>query len=174
MSKKKNLKYRLEALLTVKLRNKRNCEIQLARAFATLKEEEQKLKDLEEEKQDIIQRREDSRKDMALRVSSGESRVSETHGHLDFIKKLIEDEEKKDEEIKEQKEEVKSAEEKLAQAKRDYIDACKEVKIMEKHKALWRKKVAHELEREEAKIMNELGNVLYQLPANKAKRGELR
>ena len=51
----------------------------------------------------------------------------------------------------------------MASAKRDYIDACKEVKIMEKHKELWQKKVKQKLEYEEAKLMNELGNVGHQL-----------
>jgi len=170
MAKKE--KYRLEALLVVKIRNKRNAEIELGRAFSSLKEEEEKLADLKEEKEEIIQRREDTRKDMATRVASGESQVSESHGRLNFIKKLIEDEEKKDEEIEEQKKEVEKAEERVAQAKRDYIDACKEVKIMEKHKELWKKKLLKTLNKEEAKIMNELGNVLHQLRGMKASRGE--
>lgn len=171
MAKKE--KYRLKALLTVKYRNKRNAEIEIARSVAVLKKEEEKLKDLEEEKEEIIQRREDSRRDMGIRVASGESQVSESHGHLNFIKKLIEDEEKKDEEIEEQKGVVEQAEERVAQAKRDYIDACKEVKIMEKHKELWKKKIKQQLDKEEAKVMNELGNVLHQLRGMKTKRGEL-
>lgn len=172
MAKKE--KYRLEALLTVKLRNKRNSEIELARAFMKLKEEQEKLKELEEEKQDIIQRRNDTRREMSLRVSSGESQILDSQRHLNFIKKLIEDEEKKDEEIKEQKEVVLQAEEKVAQAKRDYIDACKEVKIMEKHKELWKKKLKKELDKKEAKMMNELGNVLHQLRGMKNREGDRR
>lgn len=170
MAKKE--RYRLEALLRVKYRNKRNAEIELGKAFKALKEEQEKLKELEEEKQEIIQRREDSRRDHAIRVASGESQVSESHTHMNFIKKLLEDEEKKDEEIEEQKQVIVKAEERVAQAKRDYIDACKEVKIMEKHKELWKKKIRQKLEKEEAKMMNELGNTLHQIRGMKAKRGE--
>lgn len=170
MAKKE--KYRLQAMLTVKYRNKRNAEIELAKSVKALKEEEEKLQELEEEKQEIIQRREDARRDHALKVASGESQVSESQGHMNFIKKLLEDEEKKDEEIEEQKGVVQQAEERVAQAKRDYIDACKEVKIMEKHKELWRKKQKQQLEKEEAKVMNELGNVLHQLRGMKVKRGD--
>lgn len=170
MAKKE--KYRLQAMLTVKYRNKRNAEIELAKSVKALKEEEEKLQELEEEKQEIIQRREDARRDHALKVASGESQVSESQGHMNFIKKLLEDEEKKDEEIEEQKGVVQQAEERVAQAKRDYIDACKEVKIMEKHKELWRKKQRQQLEKEEAKVMNELGNVLHQLRGMKVKRGD--
>ena len=168
----KKQKYRLQVLLTIKYRNKRSAEIELAKSVKALKEEEEKLKELEEEKQEIIQWREDARQDHALKVASGESMVSESHSHMNFIKKLLEDEEEKDEEIEAQKEVIKQAEERVAQAKRDYIEACKEVKIMEKHKELWKKKLRHELEKEEAKVMNELGNVLHQLRGRKVKRGE--
>ena len=170
---KKKTKYRLEALLTVKLRVKRNSEIELAKSVKALKQEEEKLNVLEEEKQEIIDHRVHTRREMSRRVASGESQISDSHGHINYIKRLQEDEEKKDEEIQEQKEVVLRAEERVAQAKRDYIDACKEVKIMQKHKELWKKKLAHELEREDAKVMNELGNVLYQLPSNKEKRGQI-
>ena len=136
------------------------------------KKEQETLKELEEEKADIIQRRNDTRREMSQRVSSGESQVSESQIHLNFIKKLIEDEEKKQEEIEEQKEVLLRAEERVAQAKRDYIDACKEVKIMEKHKELWKKRLKKELDKKEAKVMNELGNVLHQLRGMKNKEGD--
>jgi hypothetical protein len=34
---------------------------------------------------------------------------------------------------------------------------------MEKHKDLWKKKIKKQLEFQEAKMMNELGNVIHQL-----------
>ena len=162
MAKKKE-KYRLQPLLDVRIRNKRNSEIALSKAFRALKEEEEKLKKLEVEKQEIIDKRETARKEMSEMLRMGESVVSDSHGHLNFIKRLVEDEAKKDEEIEDQKFAIEKAQERVAQAKRDYIDACKEVKIMEKHKELWQKKQKQKLEYEEAKLMNELGNVGHQL-----------
>ncbi|MCE9625825.1 MAG: hypothetical protein K8R69_10315 [Deltaproteobacteria bacterium] len=162
MAKKKE-KYRLQPLLDVRIRNKRNSEIELGKAFRALKEEEEKLKKLEEEKQEIIDKRETARKEMSEMLRMGESVVSDSHGHLNFIKRLVEDEAKKDEEIEDQKFAIEKAQERVAQAKRDYIDACKEVKIMEKHKELWQKKQKQKLEYEEMKLMNELGNVGHQL-----------
>jgi len=162
MARKKE-KYRLQPLLDVKERHKRQTEIALSKAFSELKAEQQKLVKLEAEKQEIVEKRLQTRREMSEMVSMGESRVSDSHTRLAFLKKLAEDEEKKDEEIVEQKEAIKRAEEKLAQAKRDYIDACKEVKIMEKHKELWQKKVKQKLEYQEAKMMNELGNVIHQI-----------
>ncbi|MCC6273659.1 MAG: hypothetical protein IT572_09370 [Deltaproteobacteria bacterium] len=162
MAKKKE-KYRLQPLLDVRIRNKRNAEIALGKAFKILKEEQEKLVKLEEEKRAIIKQREDARKEMAEMLRMGESVVADSHGHINFIKRLQEDEEKKDQEIEDQKIQIEKAEERVASAKRDYIDACKEVKIMEKHKELWQKKVKQKLEYEEAKLMNELGNVGHQL-----------
>jgi Flagellar FliJ protein. len=161
MAKKE--KYRLQPLLQVKERNKRKSEIELAKSISALKEEERRLKQLEDEKNQILANIEKTRKEMANMVGMGESRVADSQTRLLFIKKLKEDEKKKDEEIELQKEAIKRAEERVAQAKRDYIDACKEVKVMEKHKELWKKKIRQELEKEEAKLMNELGNVIHQL-----------
>jgi len=160
---KKKEKYRLQPLLEVKERHKRQTEIALSKAFKELKEEEEKLKKLEREKQEIVEKRLQTRREMAEMVRMGESQVSDSHTRLNYLKKLQEDEEKKDQEIEDQKLAIKRAEEKLAQAKRDYIDACKEVKIMEKHKELWAKKVKQKLEYQEAKQMNELGNVIHQI-----------
>ncbi len=162
MAKKKE-KYRLQPLLQIKLRNKRAAEIELAKAIKALKDEEEKLKKLEEEKQEILRKREEARHEMATMVGGGESVVADSHSHLNFLKKLKEDEEKKDQEIEDQKEVIQQAQDRVAQAKRDYIDACKEVKIMEKHKELWQKKLKMELDREEQKSMNELGNIVHQL-----------
>lgn len=161
MAKKE--KYRLQPLLDVKVRNKRKAEIALGKAFAALKQEEKRLEELKEEKNEILRKKDRARREMAEMVSMGESRVADSHGHLNFIKRLKEDEIKKDEEIEAQKEVIKQAEERVKQAKRDYIDACKEVKTMEKHKELWKKKIRQELEKQEAKVMNELGNVIHQL-----------
>ncbi|HCU23378.1 MAG TPA: hypothetical protein DF383_00030 [Deltaproteobacteria bacterium] len=160
---KKKEKYRLQPMLDVKLRNKRQAEINLGKAIRVLKEEEERLKVLEEEKQEIIRKREQARHEMAEMLRMGESVVADSHGHLNFIKRLKEDEEKKDVEIEDQKDTIRRAEDKVAAAKRDYIEACKEVKIMEKHKELWRKKLKIQLEKEEAKQMNELGNISHQL-----------
>lgn len=168
----KKERYRLQAMLTVKHRNKRRSEIELARAFKTLKDEEEKLKELEEEKEEIIKRREDARRDHASRVASGESQMAESHAHMNFIRKLLEDEEEKQKEIEAQEEVVAKAKERLAQAKRDYIEACKQVKVMKKHKELWKKKIRQELEKHEAKEMNELGNVLHGLNKRKHQPGE--
>ena len=64
MAKKKE-KYRLQPLLDVRIRNKRNAEIALGKAFKILKDEQEQLVKLEHAKKAIIKQREDARKEMA-------------------------------------------------------------------------------------------------------------
>lgn len=155
-------KYRLEALLRIKQRLKKKAEVRLAHAIKALMEAREKLKKLEEEKAEIIRKWEESRKDMKAKMISGPM-VGEGNVHVNYLKKLKEDEEAKEEEIEDQKQVVEEAEEGVALARREYIDACKELQVMEKHKELWEKKVKAEITRREAREMDELGNVIHQL-----------
>ena len=72
-------------------------------------------------------------------------------------------EKKKEEEIQRQKEVIEQCEVQVKRARRDYIDAAKELRIMEKHKELWKKKLQKELSKIEEREMDELGNVIHQL-----------
>ena len=70
---------------------------------------------------------------------------------------------KKDEEIKVQKQVIENCETQVKRARRDYIDAVKDLRVMEKHKALWWKKVQAEISRQEEREMDELGNIIHQM-----------
>lgn len=160
-AKKKH--YRLEALLKLKERAKRQTEILLAKVIKELEEEKQKLERLKEKKKEIQTKREKARTDMRDKVAKGQSRVKESHFHLAFIEKLKEDEMILEEEIKEQMEAIKQAEDKLKRARRDYRDAASELNVMQKHKELWIKKEQKALNALENKQMNELGNIVHQI-----------
>lgn len=159
----KKEKYRLEPLITLKLRAKRLSEIALAKAIRELQLEKEKLAKLKQLKKELHQKREKARFEMREKIASGQSRIRESQVHLNFLDKLKEDEEKLDLEIKEQNEELEKAEQKLKRARRDYIDAAGELNIMEKHKELWQKKQGRILSALESKQMNELGSTVYQL-----------
>ena len=66
-------------------------------------------------------------------------------------------------EIERQHEVIKEAEERVKKARRDYIDAAQDLKMMEKHKELWEKKLQKQLNFKEQKELNELGNVVFQI-----------
>ena len=147
----------------MKQRARQKAEIALARAIKALEEAKKKLKKLEEEREEIIRKRKECRLDMHRKLSSGESQAREGHIRMNYLRKLEDDQKDKEKEIEEQKRVIEECEIKLKRAKRDYIDAVKELRVMEKHKELWRKKIQKEISREEEREMDELGNVIHQL-----------
>lgn len=161
MAKKE--KYRLEPLLTIKSRQKRRCEIALAKSLRELTDEKNKLKELEGVKQEVIDRKAASRREMAERVAQGGARVRDSQVHLNYMRKLDADLEKIEAEITDQKEVLKRAEEKVKRARRDFIEAANELNMMEKHKELWQKKLTQKLNHLENKLMGELGNTVFQM-----------
>lgn len=156
-------RYRLEPLLEMKRRARKKTEILLAKAIVRLEEEKKKLKRLEEEKKEIIRRRKECRMELHQKVSTGDAHVRDGSVRVNFIRKLEEDEKKKAEEIVQQGHVLLTCERDLKRARRNYIDAVKDQRVMEKHKELWAKKVQLELSRVEEREMDELGNVIHQM-----------
>ena len=155
-------RYRLQALLTIKAHAKKRAEIALAKAIIALKKAEERLEELKEEKKKIVERWKKARIEMKERVARG-AFVGEGNVHVNFLRKLKEDEEQKDEEIEDQKLTVEECKENVAVARRKYIDAAKELQVMEKHKELWEKKIRAEITRREEREMDELGSTIHQL-----------
>ncbi len=165
MAKKK---YRLQALLTTKERIKKRAEMALAIAITELRKAKERLEELKEEKKEIIEKWKEARIEMKKRMSGG-AFVGEGTVHVNYLRKLKEDEEAKEKEIEEQKEVISDCEAKVAKARQDYIDAVKEVRIMQKHKELWEKKLNEEITKKEEAELDELGSTIHQL---KKWRGE--
>jgi flagellar export protein FliJ len=160
---KKKPKYRLKALLTIKERMKKRAEVALAKAIQQLEKEKKKLKDLEQEKEDIIQKRRDVRQELDHKMNTGVSEAKDVRTVMAFVRKLKDDELDKDKEIEEQHTVIEEAELQVKRMRRYYIDAAKELRVMEKHKELWEKKVLAEINRQEEKEMDELGQTIHQM-----------
>jgi flagellar export protein FliJ len=161
-------KYRLQALLNLKARLKKRAEIALAKALIALKEAKEHLEKLKKEKEEIIEKWKKARAEMKRKEKAG-LLVKETNVHVNFLRKLKEDEEEKQTEIEDQEQVVEDCETRVVAARREYIDAARELQVMEKHKDLWKKKVRDELSQKEQKEMDELGGTIHQL---KRWRGE--
>lgn len=132
-------KYRLQPILTVRKRVKRQAEIQLSIALKEFKEAKEKLKKLEEEKAEIVKAWKAKRREMEKEMGRG-AFIGEGNRFVNFLRKLKEDQEKKEKEIEKQKAAIEKAKENVAKCRRKYIDACKSLQTMEKHKELWEKK----------------------------------
>lgn len=161
-------RYRLAALLRLRIREKKKSEVELGRAMIALQQAKKKLEELKEEKEKIRKEQKEARHKMDVEMSGG-GMVGSGCVHVNFLRKLKEDEVAKDEEIEDQKEVIVEATEKVARCKRAYIDASKQLRVMEKHKDLWVKKVRHEISKREEKEMDELGQAIHSL---KRWRGE--
>ncbi len=146
----------------MKLRQKQAAERALARAIIDLKTAREKEKTLVEEKEKIVERWIANRREMAEAMNAG-GKIFDGTVHLNFLRKLKEDEVAKEEEIEEQRRVIERCEEIVRRRKRDYIDAAKALQVMEKHKALWHKRVTLELTREEEKRFDELAGTIHQL-----------
>ena len=154
--------YRLEAMLRVKQQEKRRAALYLAKALKILEEEKEKLKKLEEALEELQKERREARTLMANEMQAG-AMVGEGCTHVNFLRKLKEEIEAKGEEIEDQKIEIEEATEKVAKARKQYVQAIKELRVMEKHKVLWRKKVDKEISVREEKEMDELGQTIHSL-----------
>ena len=155
-------KYRLQALLTLRQRLKKKAEVLLAKAIIALKEAREKLEELKKEKEEIIEKRKEARKEMRRSMDFG-GMVGVGNRHVNFIRKLKEDQESKQEEIEDQVLVIEDCEGQVAIARQEYIDAAKQLQVMEKHKELWQRKIRDELSKKEAKEMDELGSTIHQL-----------
>ncbi|MDO8494802.1 MAG: hypothetical protein Q7S68_05645 [Deltaproteobacteria bacterium] len=164
-------KYRLEALLRLRKREKKSAEIRLAKALNELKAAKKKLEELQEERKKIETEKKESRERMDREMVEG-AMIANGNVHVNYLRKLKEDGEKKEEEIEEQKEVIVEKEEKFAKARRDYFDAIKALRMMEKHKALWAKKIAKELSKQEEKSMDELGQTISSLRKWRGEKSE--
>lgn len=155
-------RYRLEALLSLKQKEKKKAEIYLAKTILLLKKAKEELKKLEDEKKRLKEKQKEARLKMDEEMRGG-GLIQKGCFHVNFLRKLKEDLEKKEEEIEDQKEVVLDCEQQAMKAKRDYIEAAKQLQVMEKHKELWEKKVRQELTRLEEKEMDELGQTIHSL-----------
>lgn len=159
----KKERYRLQPILDLKGKAKRASEIALAKAISQLEAEKKKLKELEENKKKIQDEALEMRHRHSEKVIMGESSIRDNELFFNYLRKLKEDEEEADRKILDQKDQVAFAEERLRRARRDYVQACNELKMMEKHKELWAKKIKAKLSAKEEKELGEIGNVVFQL-----------
>lgn len=156
-------KYRLEPLLRIKARARKRAEIALAQAIGHLEREKKRKTELEEEKQHLVETKKEVRTELDIRMTSVEGVVSDSFRYIDYMRGLDEDVHQKERDIERQDEVIEDAKVVVARARRDYMDAAQEHKVMEKHKELWQKKQQKEVTRREQKEMDELGQVIHQM-----------
>lgn len=159
----KKPKYRLEPLLIMKVKAKKQKEMDLAKAIKELDAEKVKLEDFHKIKRSLQFDQQKVKDRMRDQMATGQAQVRQSQYHFNYIDKLKDDEGHIDREIEDQEFMIEKADRKVKRVRRDYIDAATEVNMLEKHKELWQKKVQEKLSFEENKLMNELGNNVFQI-----------
>jgi len=162
-------KYRLQVLLNMKAMAKKRAEIALSKAIAELQKAKKYLDELKKEKSLILKRRREARSEMKRKMDIG-GVIGESNVHVNFLRKLKEDADAKQDEIDDQEIYIESCESEVVRTRHDYIDAARELQVMEKHKELWEKKQRDELSRIEQREMDELGNTIHQLRRARGER----
>lgn len=157
--------------MVIKEREKNRAGELLARAIGALHDAREKEKKLIKEKEEIIKKWHKARADMKKDMDRG-AVVEDGNVHVNWLRKLKEDEEQKQKEIDEQHEVVVQAEEAVVQARKDYIEAAKEHQVMVKHKELWQKKIQAELSKKEEREFDELGTTIHQIKRWKGEKNE--
>lgn len=155
-------RYRLEAMIKIRKQEKRRQEIALAKALSSLQEAKKKLEKLKEEKEKLVLEQKEAHREMSDKMRSG-GLIGIGCFHANFLRRLKEDEEKKTEEIVSQTQVHQEAKELVAKTRARYIEAIKQLRMMEKHKALWMQKLRLENIRKEEKKTDELGQTMHQL-----------
>lgn len=148
--------------MKLRQREKKKAEILLGKRMLELKEAKEKQDKLKEELKELKKREKEKRHKMDAQMNRG-GLIGEGCFHVNFLRKLKEEEEAKEEAIEAQATVIQECQEKVAKARRDYLETIKQLRIMDKHKELWRKKLALALSKKEEKEMDELGQTIHSL-----------
>jgi hypothetical protein len=153
-------KYPLAQILLVKLRRVENAEKVVQERQAALKTEQEKLKERENARDVVLKHKKEKLKQLRDELDAGTTSpvVKQMKHYLEVVDEKLVQEEKK---VAKQKEEVKLAEKKLEEAKELLRERHKQVDKIYAHKDLWLKQAKKELELEEQKELDEVGNVTY-------------
>lgn len=159
------ISYPLEQVLDIKKRRVQEAEKKVKEALEALEKEKEILKQKEQARDKILNHRNEKlaqlRAEMDLiDATTTTAKIQQMKDYLKVVAKKLEEEEKK---VEEQKKQVEAAEEAVKQAKEELRLKRLEVDKLNIHKKDWLQLMKEELRREEARELDEIGNVIYQL-----------
>lgn len=155
-------KYRLQTLLEMRERAKKEAEEVFAHAMQALRDEEARLKQEEDNLERMIEDRHRRREEYARQLASGEMKVTDQSNAYRYIERLKEKEVEQQTVIDAQKEQVREAEKEVKRAQALLVEATQELKALEKHKEKWAEAVKRERMMREEATMDEIGQAIFQ------------
>ena len=154
--------YRLQTLLEMRERAKKEAEQAFSDAVKALEKERLELQRMEEEL--VTRKAERKQKVMAYLqqvMAKGNAGVSGFNQMNRYEERLKDEEAQLALEIERQKEAVRNAEKLVEQRRWVMAEAAKELKAIEKHKENWKKAVKAERDAREDLSQEEIGNTLF-------------
>jgi len=153
--------YRLQTLLVLRERKKEQAENYLAECLAKLRTEQARQRQMEEELERMIAKREGRVREYAEKTMRGEMSAQDAIGANVYIGRLKEQEEEQKNAIEAQKAVVRQREDEVDGARQDLVLATQELKAIEKHKEKWADEVKKEREAKQEEVMDEVAQTIY-------------
>ena len=154
--------YRLQTLLEIRERTKKEKEEALAEVKKMLQMEQQKLEDLRKQLQDMRDLRVAKQEELMLKTQSGELGINgylQSERYLKRMDKEIVEFEEND--IRDQEKRVIFAEQEVEWAFEEMIQAMQEFKALEKHKEKWQEEAKKERKAKEALAQEEIATTIF-------------
>ncbi len=154
--------YRLQPLLEEKGRKKEDAERKLAQRQSELREERNRLEDLERQETELVQRKSELRNGL-LAARPGQPLTGDlVRRRADGVKLMDEQVEQARDAVFSQQIAIEDAEERLQAARRGVVEATREYETLQKHREKDEESFRREAERKEALEQDEIGSLLYE------------
>ena len=154
-------KYRLQTLLEIRERKKKDAEDQLGLALKALKVEQDRLKELELELERMVARREQKKREYAEKAMRGEMRAGGAVDANVYIDRLKEVEAMQQTAIEGQKGVVEQKNADVQAAREALIKANQDLKVLEKHKDRWTEQLKKEMQAKEEEALDEVAQTVF-------------
>jgi len=156
-----NNQYRLQALLDIRERTKKDKEEALAEVKKKLQMEQQKAEDLRKQHQEMKDNRNRKQDEITQQMQEGNLGINDFLNSERYIKRLDKGIEDFLDVIKEQDKVVVFAEQEVEWAFEEMLQANQEFKALEKHKENWDEERKKEIAQKQALQQEEIATTLY-------------
>ena len=153
--------YRLSTVLKMRERKKEAAEQFLAECLKALRVEQDRLRDMENELERMIAKRNTKMREYSEKAMRGEMVAQAVTSSNVYIERLKELEESQKDAIEGQKSVIVQNAEAVRGARKDLVDATQDLKALEKHKEKWEDEVKREMQVKQDEAMDEIAQTIF-------------
>ena len=153
--------YRLQALLDVRERKKEAAEQHLGACMVALRKEEEKLGEMQQELQRMINARTRRRQEFLEKAMQGEVSALDAINNNKFLERLKQQEEAQLAAIEGQKAVIAQRQQDVELARQQLIVANQELKALEKHRDKWIEEIKKARAMREEDAMDEMAQTIF-------------